>query len=203
MDGVILNATNSSNDIIEKLDKILEYTKSVAQQADTIQYQVSNTLQFELKKATSRANGYPYKLYQFEAKYNGSIRARVLTSTKDYNSIVYIMRSLHDYYNESGSFNGNHSMSTANLYISPVDSVLTNFQLQARKSATSNSLTSNNTILGHNYFKNSAGTITNGNVVLDTSIPVLKGEQVVFLLTSTTGEQTLTIQLYYDEVVIL
>lgn len=207
-DGTTLEGT-----VMAKMNKMLEYTQSIAQQADSIQYRASNTLQstnvYEFIVAESKKYR---KIKQFYAKYNGYIHVYITASNAKNGVEVYIFRSLHDYFNiENGTgYNKKHMMIPA-LFLAPEDSILNNFEVKIHSikydSSTSHRYANfMNQIYGVNYelLSGAVGTTTNtGYVVMDVVFPVKKGEQVVFVAyPNIKADVSITLKMYYDEVAI-
>ncbi len=205
--------TTLEGTVMAKMNKMLEYTKSIAQQADSVQYRASNTLQSTDEYEFPLADKGKYiKAKQFYAKYNGYIRVYITASNSQNGVEMYIFRSLHDYFNiENGTgYNKNHMMIPA-LFSAPENSILNNFEAKIRSvmyaaSTSHDYMNFINQIYGANYasWNTGLGTATNtGLVVMDVVFPVKKGEQVVFVARNRSKiDISATIKMYYDEVAI-
>lgn len=175
--------------VMAKMNQMLEYTRSIAQQTDSIQYRASNTLQIRQQKELKLTGG-STKMFQFQAEFNGFLWAHMTASNNSFSNVsTYVFRSLHDYINRSGSTN---CMTPASLYIAPVDSVISGWEIFRQSASTAHAI-----FVGNNVIYGACG--NDGGDVLNTSIPVLKGEQVVFLVGGQLNS-TVTLELYYDEV---
>lgn len=192
--------TATAGTVMAKLNKILEEATS------TIQYKISNTVRYTTtKNVSSVALGRVIiqKIYQFHAKYDGCICAYATTSAYGSKWHMYVMRSLHDYVNTSGSIAGENgkTMTHPSVYTAAVGSILSSFLVPKNitLSSVSSSFSANeetNLIYGSNH--SSSGDYK-GTVLLDTTIPVKKGEEVAFIV-SGSDNTDVTLQLKYDEV---
>lgn len=200
-DGTTLEGT-----VMAKMNKMLEYTQSIAQQADSIQYRASNTLQStDEYEFTLDDRGKYKKTKQFYAKYNGYIHVNITTKTNE-RLEMYIFRSLHDYLNiENGTGFSRTTMMMPALFEAPEKSILNNFSVKTSsiidKTGTYYHATEyTNQISGSNTYSDAGG-----YTIMDVVFPVKKGEQVVFvgwLYNAGKISNSAIIKMYYDEVAI-
>ena len=190
--------TATSGTLMAKVNKILGST------IDTTQYKISNTVRSTTTRDLSASKW--IKVYQFHAKYDGCICAYATLKGATFECRMYVMRSLHDYINTSGSGIGGNdtvkSMTHPSVYTAAVGSIFSSFFVphSVYIVSGSNVYEDTNLIYGTNHYNWSSSSTYKGNIVLDTTIPVKKGEEVVFMAYCTTSIETVTLQLKYDEV---
>lgn len=204
--------TTLEGTVMAKINKMIEYTQSIAQQTDSVQYRASNTLQStDVYEFTLDDRGKYKKIKQFYAKYNGYIHVNITTKTVERIDMT-IFRSLHDYLNiENGTgHRSNKHMMIPALFTAPENSILNNFEVilesSILKSSTNSQATEfTNQISGSNTYPNTKSTSAKGYTIMDVVFPVKKGEQVVFVghyYHVTQNINSATIKMYYDEVAI-
>ncbi len=203
--------TTLEGTIMAKINKMIEYTQSIAQQTDSVQYRASNTLQStDEYEFTLDDRGKYKKTKQFYAKYNGYIHVNITTKTNE-RLEMYIFRSLHDYLNiENGTGYRKENMMIPSLFAAPEDSILNNFKAimssQVYKVDTYHpAFDFTNQITGSNTYPNTDTTSSRGYTIMDVVFPVKKGEQVVFvgwLYSAGKISNSAIIKMYYDEVAI-
>lgn len=204
--------TTLEGTIMAKINKMIEYTQSIAQQTDSVQYRASDTLQSTDEYEFTVAEPRKYrKTKQFYAKYNGYIHVYITASNAQNGVKVYIFRSLHDYFNiENGTgYNRNRKyMMIPALFSAPEDSILNNFEVKFHSiqydASTSHSYVNFiNQIYGVNCASLPGAAGGTGYVVMDVVFPVKKGEQVVFVAyPDIKADVSITLKMYYDEVAI-
>ena len=206
--------TTLEGTVMAKINKMIEYTQSIAQQTDSVQYRASNTLQStDIYEFTLDDRRKYKKIKQFYAKYNGYIHANITASSPSQKIDMFIFRSLHDYFNiENGDGykdNSNAHMMIPALFMAPEGSILNSFMVRMTslfyKSSTSHPAPDfMNQISGTNKWVRESGTWS-GYTIMDVVFPVKKGEQVVFVgnfAYDATAPISTTIKMYYDEVAI-
>lgn len=204
--------TTLEGTVMAKINKMIEYTQSIAQQTDSVQYRASNTLQStDVYEFTLDDRGKYKKIKQFYAKYNGYIHVNITTKTVERIDMT-IFRSLHDYLNiENGTgYRSNKHMMIPALFTAPENSILNNFEVILESSILKSSTYSQateftNQISGSNTYPNTESTSAKGYTIMDVVFPVKKGEQVVFVgyyYHVTQNINSATIKMYYDEVAI-
>lgn len=194
--------TETTGTVMAKLNQLL---MDISQQSDLIQYKISDIVRHTTTKnvpSAGIARTVTQKIYQFHAKYDGCICAYATTSAYGSKWHMYVMRSLHDYVNTSGSIAGENgkTMTHPSVYTAAVGSILSSFLVPKNitLSSVSSSFSANeetNLIYGSNH--SSSGDYK-GTVLLDTTIPVKKGEEVVFIASGIEGTDV-TLELKYDE----
>lgn len=195
--------TATAGTVMAKLNKLLSDDVS-----NTTQYKVSDTVRHTVKKTAKTTSSTSFswtKIYQFHAKYDGCISAYATLNSSAFACEMYVMRSLHDYINTSGSGIGSSdnvkSMTHPGVYTSPVDSIISSFVVQYDTHPTNiepnNSQERTNLIYGRNHHNGYSP--YKGSILLDTTIPVKKGEEVVFMV-GVPSTVDVTLQLKYDEV---
>ncbi len=192
--------TETAGTVMAKLNQLL---LDISQQSDLIQYKISNTVRSTTIRDLSASKW--IKVYQFHAKYDGCICAYATLKGATFECRMYVMRSLHDYINTSGSGIGRNdtvkSMTHPSVYTAAVGSIFSSFFVPRSVYIVSGSnvYEDTNLIYGTNHYNWSSSSTYKGNIVLDTTIPVKKGEEVVFMAYCTTSIETVTLQLKYDE----
>ena len=204
--------TTLEGTVMAKINKMIEYTQSIAQQTDSVQYRASNTLQStDIYEFTLDDRRKYKKIKQFYAKYNGYIHVNITTKTVERIDMT-IFRSLHDYLNiENGTgYRNNKHMMIPALFTAPEDSILNNFEVILESSILKSSTYSQaaeftSQISGSNTYPDTESTSAKGHTIMDVVFPVKKGEQVVFVgyyYHVTQNINSATIKMYYDEVAI-
>ncbi len=208
-----IGGTTLEGTVMAKMNKMLEYTQSIAQQTDSVQYRASDTLQstdvYEFTVAESKKYK---KLKQFYAKYNGYIHVYITASNAQNGVPVYIFRSLHDYFNiENGTGYNKNQMMIPALFSAPENSILNNFAIKDaskmyRTGSSYQYMNFINQVYGSNFAAWNTGSsiVTNtGYIVMDVVFPVKKGERVVFVACPDIKvDVSITLEMYYDEVAI-
>lgn len=193
--------------VMAKLNQLLT---DIAQQGGNIQYKISDTIQDTIKKSIQKDTKIPlpyYKIYQFHAKYDGCIAAYATVSDKTVDCSLYVLRSLHDYVNLSGSGTANRAVTpmVAPVIFTSELGTFPQYEISYylfNSHGTYNDYEFTNLILGRNY--STFGTSANqyrGTILMDTTIPVKKGEEIVFMLYAYTYDNPVdvTLQIKYDE----
>ncbi len=198
-----IGGTETTGTVMAKLNQLLT---DMAQQSDLIQYKISDTVRHTATKTTESGGFHTKwtKVYQFHAKYDGCISAYATLSSSSSKCEMYVMRSLHDYVNTSGSGIGENdtvkSMTHPSVYTAAVGSIFSSFFVPRSVYIVSGSnvYEDTNLIYGTNHYNWSSSSTYKGNIVLDTTIPVKKGEEVVFIV-GTSSAVDITLELKYDE----
>ena len=180
------SATEGS--VMAKLNKILINN---ATQSGEIQYKVSNTIRETVTSEIKSDNTYNArikKIYHFRAKYDGCIQVDATIDETYYNTDMYVIRSLHDdAINKSGS-GVTRSLKDSGLIMLAKDSYLSAIDIAIN----------DNTIYGMSKVGDKKG-----ETVINTSVPVKKGEDVAFIAVASVGYSStikVTLNLRYDEV---
>ena len=186
---------------------MVQVNKILGSTIDTTQYKISNTVRSTTIRDLSASKW--IKVYQFHAKYDGCISAYATLSSSSSKCEMYVMRSLHDYVNTSGSGIGENdtvkSMTHPSVYTAAVGSIFSSFFVPRSVYIVSGSnvYEDTNLIYGTNHYNWSSSSTYKGNIVLDTTIPVKKGEEVVFMAYCTTSIEYDTKNITEEEVVMI
>ena len=194
--------TETAGTVMAKLNQLM---KDISQQSDLIQYKISNTVRHTTVQSVeaSYIQAKWTKIYQFHAKYDGCICAYAALNSSYPDCRMYVMRSLHDYVNTSGSGVGENvkSMTHPSVYTAAVGSILSSFYVPHSIVTSSSPVVHEDTnlIYGSNHYNWSSAVDTyKGDVLLDTTIPVKKGEEVAFIVYAGSAADV-TLQIKYDE----
>ena len=190
--------TATAGTLMAKVNKLLGST------VDITQYKISNIVRLTTTKSLTSSKW--TKIYQFHAKYDGCICAYAALNSSYPDCRMYVMRSLHDYVNAGGLVGDPNasvkSMTHPSVYTAAVGSILSSFIIPNNIYHISNlnKQAETNLIYGSNHYQwSSSSTKYTSTMLLDTTIPVKKGEDVAFIVYAGSAADV-TLQIKYDEV---